>query len=375
MDFSYREEQLEVQALAEKILGDQTSNERQKQVDAQPARFDEKLWQDLAAAGLLGVAVEEASGGMDFDFESLCLLVEEAGRCAAALPLIPALVSAVMPLQRWGGSEQKLLLSQVVSGEVILTAALTEPGNEDPLCPVTRAEATHHGWLLKGCKTSVPYARQAESVLLSACCEGELMVFLVALSSDGITLRDQQSTASEPQAELDLEAVEVADTALLARGAEASSLLHWLLQITRAAMAAYAVGLCDRMTRMSAEYTSQREQFGVPVATFQAVGHRAADCFIDVECLRLVTQEAISRLTLGLDASESVLVAKAWTGDVCHRVSQAAQHLHGGIGVDRDYPLHRYCLMARQIELTSGSTARLVSELGAGIARNFRNPM
>ena len=107
------------------------------------------------------------------------------------------------------------------------------------------------------------------------------------------------------------------------------------------------------------------------IATFQAVGHRAADCFIDVECLRLVSQQAVSLLDQGLDASAAVLVAKIWTGDVTHRVSQASQHLHGGIGVDRDYPLFRYCLWARQIELTAGSSAQLLAILGEDIAAEF----
>jgi len=119
---------------------------------------------------------------------------------------------------------------------------------------------------------------------------------------------------------------------------------------------------------MTASYTSEREQFGRKIATFQAVGQRAADCFIDVECLRVVTQQAISLLDQGRDAEDSVAVVKIWCGDVLHRASQAAQHMHGGIGVDRDYPLHRYCLLARQLELTLGSSARLTAELGRNIA-------
>ena len=119
------------------------------------------------------------------------------------------------------------------------------------------------------------------------------------------------------------------------------------------------------------EVSEEREQFGVPVATFQAVGHRAADCYIDVECLRLVTQQAVSRLSLGLEAEEAVTIAKIWVGDVCHRVSQAAQHLHGGMGVDRDYGLFRYCLMARQIEMSLGTSAQLTEQLGQDVALEY----
>jgi alkylation response protein AidB-like acyl-CoA dehydrogenase len=131
------------------------------------------------------------------------------------------------------------------------------------------------------------------------------------------------------------------------------------------------VGLTDRMMRMTAQYTSQREQFGRPIATFQAVAHRAADCYIDIECLRLVTQQAVALLQQGGDAREAVQVAKIWCGDVAHRLSQAAQHLHGGIGVDRDYPLFRYCLWARQLELSLGGSAMLKAELGVAIAEQY----
>ena len=372
MDFSYSEEQLEVQALARQILGDQTGNARQQQVDAQSARFDEELWRDLAAAGLLGVAIESESGGMGFNFETLGLLLEEVGRTAAAVPVIPALVSAALPVQRYGTEAQKQsCLPGLAGGDSLLTAALIEPGNEDTARPLTAAEATVDGWVLSGCKHCVPFAQQAQRCLLTAQGEEELLVFLLPLPSPGVTLLEQASTAAEPQCQLDLTGVVLAEADLVARGEQAEQLVQWMLQLTRAAIAITATGLCDAMLRMTAEYTSQREQFGVPVATFQAVGHRAADCYIDIDCLRLVSQGAVSLLSLGLEAEQATTIAKIWTGDVCHRVSQASQHLHGGIGVDRDYPLFRYCLMARQLELSVGNSAQLLEQLGTDIALSF----
>jgi alkylation response protein AidB-like acyl-CoA dehydrogenase len=155
-------------------------------------------------------------------------------------------------------------------------------------------------------------------------------------------------------------------------GDEALAAMAWARQATRAALCAMAVGLCDRMMRMTGTYTSEREQFGRAIATFQAVSHRLADCFIDVECLRVVTQQAASLIDQGKDAEEAATIAKIWCGDVTHRVSQACQHCHGGAGVDRDYPLFRFCLQARQVELTAGSSARLTAELGQRIAGAYR---
>lgn len=383
MDFSYSEQQQDVQNLARKILEEQASPERQRDIDAGEVRFDTQLWQQLAESGLLGVAIDEAQGGMGFDFETLCLLVEEVGRSVAPLPVIPALVSAALPLQRFGSDEQKQSLAGLTAGASLLTTALVEPGNEDLLRPLLSARAEGSRWIVTGCKHCVPYAAQSQWVLLSAesadtaesaetaGSEAELLVFLVPVNSEGLSLQAQQSTSGEPWCQLQFEAVSLEEGALVARGDRARQMMHWCLQLTRAASAIMAVGLCDRMMRMTAEYTSQREQFGVAVATFQAVGHRAADCYIDVDVLRLVSQEAVSRLTLGLDAEQAVTIAKIWTGDVTHRISQASQHLHGGIGVDRDYPLFRYCLMARQLELSCGTTAQLMEQLGTDIAVQY----
>ena len=108
------------------------------------------------------------------------------------------------------------------------------------------------------------------------------------------------------------------------------------------------------------------------VATFQAVSHRAADAYIDVENLRLACQQAASLLSTQADATEAVLIAKIWASDVAHRVSQSSQHLHGGIGVDRDYPLFRYCLWAKQLELTLGGAKTYLTTLGDAIAEDFK---
>ncbi len=194
---------------------------------------------------------------------------------------------------------------------------------------------------------------------------------LVDPHAAGITLRPQTVTSGEILHELVLDGVQVPDEDIVARGGKALEAMQWAQQATRTALCAMTVGISDKMMRMTGSYTTEREQFGRPVATFQAVSHRAADCYIDVECLRLVTQQAASLIDQGRPAEEAVLIAKIWCGDTAHRVSQASQHCHGGAGVDRDYPLFRYCLQARQIELSLGNSAQLTGELGARIAEEF----
>ena len=129
-------------------------------------------------------------------------------------------------------------------------------------------------------------------------------------------------------------------------------------------LAATAVGVCEAALRITAEYTKTREQFERPIATFQAVGQRAADAYIDTEAVRLTALQAAWRITADLPADAEVAIAKFWAADGGQRVVHAAQHLHGGMGVDRDYPVHRYFLWAKHLELTLGGATQQLLALG-----------
>jgi alkylation response protein AidB-like acyl-CoA dehydrogenase len=203
---------------------------------------------------------------------------------------------------------------------------------------------------------------------MSARVDGGIAVLLVDPNASGVVLTPLTVSTYEQQYVMDLNDVAISADDILAGAETGETIMRWLSEHTTAAVCAHQLGVTDYCTRLTATYTSERKQFGVPVATFQAVGHRAANCFIDVECLRLNTYQAISRLDSELDASKEVQIAKIWAGDVGHRVSYASQHLHGGMGIDRDYQLWRYCLWARQNELVLGSSAQLLSVLGRQIA-------
>ena len=129
-----------------------------------------------------------------------------------------------------------------------------------------------------------------------------------------------------------------------------------------------ALGVCEEALELTSEYVKTRKQFDQPIAMFQAVGHRAADAFIDTEAVRLTAWQAAWRLGSGLEAARQVAVAKVWAAEGGKRIVQAAQHLHGGVGVDREYPLHRYYLYARQLELTLGGGTPQLLRLGRMLA-------
>ena len=366
MDFGLSEEQRDIQTLSRQILGDLSTPARLAAWDNWAGeRFDRELWGKLAEAGLLGVGVPEEYGGMGFGFLEAGLLAEECGRRIAAVPVVSHLAGGILPLVKYGTTEQQSrLLPRAVSGELLLTAALEEGPTGDVTAPSVSATADGNGWLLCGHRTAVPYGAQANRVLLGARTANGVIAVLLDPRAAGVTLTAMNTTTFEPQCAIALDGVRVDAADVLAGPADGAALLASVARHMSAAICMHQIGVTDSLMRMTASYTTERKQFGVPVATFQAVGHRAANCFIDVECLRLTAYQACSLLAEGRDAAVEVEIAKVWAGDTGHRVSYAAQHLHGGAGVDRGNALWRFCLWARHNEMSLGSSAQTLARLG-----------
>jgi alkylation response protein AidB-like acyl-CoA dehydrogenase len=370
MDFGLSQEQREVQELARKILGDQVSAASLAAYDEyQQVRFDSGLWQQLLSAGLPALAVSQQYGGMGFGFAELALFLEELGRAIAPVPALMHSVAAAMPIERFGSAALKeAILPGAVSGEILLTAALAEELNENPGDPrLVTATHAEDDLLLSGRKIGVPFALQAQRILLAARTDAGVAVVLLDPQAAGVSISPMQVTSFEPQYELVLDSARVPAAEIISTNAGAA-IMDWLGQRTMAAICAHQLGAADCAMRMAASYTSERKQFDVPVATFQAVGHRLADCYVDIECLRLTAYQAISLLANEQAATTEVQIAKIWAGDTGHRVSYAAQHVHGGTGIDRDYPLWRYCLWLRQNEMTLGCSAAHIARLGQRLA-------
>jgi alkylation response protein AidB-like acyl-CoA dehydrogenase len=370
MEFGFSEEQQDVQVLARQILSGQVSAASLCAYDEfEQPRFDAALWQQLAAAGLVAVAIEQRYGGMGFGFTELALFIEEVGRAIAPVPAFAHCLAA-LPVQRFGSEALKeAILPAAATGEMLLTLALTEPLNEDPANPLTltaRPEAQE--LVLNGTKTAVPFAAQADRILLAARTDAGVAVVLLDPGTSGVALQSLPVTSFEPQCQLQLTEVRVPAQDILTLH-DGAAVMAWLAQRSIAALCAHQLGAADCAMRMAASYTSERKQFGVPIATFQAVGHRVADCYVDIECLRLCTYQAVSLLHSEAPATTEVQIAKIWAGDAGHRVSYATQHVHGGTGIDRDYPLWRYCLWLRQNEMSLGGSSVHVADLGRRLAQ------
>jgi alkylation response protein AidB-like acyl-CoA dehydrogenase len=368
VDFSLTEEQEAVRALASRIFSDLATHERLREVEDTEDRFDAKLWSELASAGLLGIWLPEDVGGSDLGFVAAGIVAEEAGRTAAAVPFVAAAVLGAGPIARFGDAEQRRRwLEPFVAGDQILTAALVEPGG-DPAGPHTTATRQGDGWRLDGMKSFVPAGMLAHAIVVSARTDDGIGLFVVDPAASGVTRRPQEATSRQIEAELELAGVAMAPGDVLVSGPDGSDALRWLLEHAEAALCMQVAGACDAAVKLTAQYTTQREQFGKPIATFQAVGQRAADAYIDAEAVRLTAWQAVWRLAEHLPATSEVAVAKYWADEGAQRVVHAAQHLHGGMGVDRDYPLHRYYLLTKHLALTLGGATTSLLRLGEILA-------
>ncbi|MBY0276063.1 acyl-CoA/acyl-ACP dehydrogenase [Candidatus Binatia bacterium] len=370
MDFALNHEQEQLRDLAQKILADHITQERLRAVESGTEWFDRETWSALARANLVGLAFSEDSGGSGLSLFEAGLVLEQIGRRVAPVPYLTTVVMGGLPIDRFGSAEQKSrLLLPVATGDTVLTAALIEPAGDDGAALATTARKDGAAWRLDGVKTSVPAAHVAERVLVPATTgKGAVGMFVVDPHAKGVELQRQKGTSGERLSLMVLKDVAVDASDVLGDPQNGREILDWTVERTLAGLCMTELGVAAEALRMTAEYTSKREQFGKPVGSFQAVGQRAADAFIDVEAIRMTAYQAIWRLAQGLPSSEEVRIAKFWAAEGGHRVTYAAQHLHGGIGVDVDYPLHRYYVWSKQIELTLGSAHPQLVKLGALLA-------
>jgi 3-oxocholest-4-en-26-oyl-CoA dehydrogenase beta subunit len=346
MDLSFNEGQQALHSLTAQILAGEVTTDRLKQAERSTDWYDRALWTELARAGVAGAGIPDEYGGSGGGIVEICIALCEIGRTVAPVPAWPSMVAA-LGVAHFGSAEHRTRwLPGAAAGETVLTLALPDT-----------SDASARGSALDGVASFVPAAGLASRIIVGA---GSAL-FLVdpALAR----LERLTATSGEPRFNVTLEE---AEAELLIDDAGAAA---WLAECATTALCAVQLGIAERALRLTAEYTSQREQFGRPLGSFQAVQQRAADAYIDVEAMRWTMWQAAWRLDEGLPAAEEVAIAASWAADGGQRVLAAAQHLHGGTGVDLEYPLHRFTLAGKLIELTLGGGARQFARLGALMAQ------
>lgn len=338
MDFAYSDDHRQLADLARQVFRDQVGDDYHAR---QSGEVDSGLWGILAETGLLGAGLSEASGGSGLGFIAACLVLKEMGAVLAPLPLLPAVVAA-MALDDAGYREA---VAPFIEGRAWLGAAADRG-------------LAFQGGEVRGELDSVPFARGADQLVAVA---DEQLVAL-DLGQPGIELHDQHMTNGLPAC-----ALAVAAPARVLGGDDDAARFRQRLQVATAML---QLGVVEEALTRTAAFTVERSQFGQPLARFQAVSQRAADGYIDIEALRATAESAMWRLHAGLDATLEAATALWWAAEAGHRVGHTAQHLHGGIGADVEYPIHRYFLWAKQLEFSQGGAAHSAGAMGDYLAAN-----
>lgn len=369
MDFSFSEDQTAIRDLAHQIFTDRTTDEFMLNFSREAGVYDDDLWSTLAEQGLLGITIPECFGGTGLAFTDLCLLLQEQGRRISPVPLYANLVLGVLPINEFGTKEQKhKYLSPLSAGKLKLTAAVAEWGITDAIAGQVNATANGEHWLLNGRLDCVPDSPVADAIIVPAYADGQRTLFIVDTDTMGLSIDAQRTSMGTNEGTLSLDNAEVGAAAILGEVGQGGQILDWLQLRAETALCALQVGVTEEALRRTALFTCERQQFGAAIGSFQAVAMQAADAFIDVEAMRSVYWLALYKLDCGLDARAEVCCAKWYASDAGHRIVYRTQHLHGGMGVDLEYPIHRFFLWAKHLGMMLGGRGVQISKLGALLA-------
>ena len=350
MDFALDESQRAIADLATQVLrAPGTDDARTTQALAGPAGYDEALWKSMAQAGLLALALPEDLGGDGFGAVAVCTVLREVGRQTLPVPALATLALGVLPTVALGTAAQRALLAGVADGAILTAALRGIPARSDG-----------SGLVLDGAAADVRYAAQAERILVPT----EHGIALVAANTPGVSLSRTPTSAGSPAYTLRCESVRV-DGANVLAGDPAV-----LQRFAAAGAAAVADGVIAAAVDLTAEHLRTRRQFGKPLATFQAVAQQIADVYVVARTMNLAASSTAWRLDAGLDAGDDADVAAYWLAAELPKALQTCHHLHGGLGVDITYPLHRYYSQAKDLARLVGGAASRLDAIGVRCSSN-----
>ena len=343
MDVLPDEQETLIQETAREFFAAESTPARVRASEKDPSRYCAALWEKIAELGWLGISLPEDCGGQGLPLTYAGLLMEEAGRHIAPVPLHGTLVAALV-LARHGSAAQRALLRQVVRGELILSFAVQGPqGTWSPAAEglTGRRDAEHV--VLNGSRAFVDgFRASGRCLVLYQADGGGVAAALVDTAAAGIRCVDYVTTAKDSQARVEFDNVRVPLADLLGDGmggAQGAAMARDLCDYAAALMTSQLAGAARRDMELAVEYAGQREAFGQPIGAFQAIQHLCADMLIAVDGAQLLVHEALWRLDQGLPATIEVSQAKAFASDKCIFVARSAQQIHGGIGFMMEFDL------------------------------------
>jgi len=331
-----------------------------------PDGFSRALWKEMAELGWVGIPFPEAYGGAGMGLAELAVVLEALGRTLAPEPFLSSTLLAGQALLLGGSDAQKKdLLPPLVAGEKLLTLAFQEARSRYDLRRVeTQAERAGEGWRLTGEKIQVLDGAAADALIVSARSAGAagdaagITLFLVPGDAKGLSRVRQQRVDSRGAALVKLEGVTLGAASVVGAPGTGGDLLESVVDRATVGLCAEMLGSMAQAFERTLTYLKQRIQFGVPIGSFQALKHRAAQCFIEIELARSTVMAAARAVDAGeADAARLVSLAKARCSDAGVLIANEALQMHGGIGMTDEHDIGFYLKRARVAELTFGDAA------------------
>ena len=318
--------------------------------------FSRELWAEMVDMGWSAILVPEEYGGLGYGYAGLGLVLEESGRTLTPSPLLGTTLTGTASLLLAGSAEQcGELLPEVASGERILALACDEVSHHDPARVETRAEGRGDGYVLDGRKVAVLDGAAADTLIVSASSGAGISLFLVPSSTPGVSIEPYPSLDISVAANVTFEQVELPAAALLGALGEGQDVLDRVLDIARIGSAAELLGIAQEAFERTMDYLKERKQFGVPIGSFQALQHRAAQLHAEIELSKSVVIKALQMLDEGTeDCAELASLAKAKLSATAHRAATEAIQMHGGIGVTDDFDIGFFLKRCRVLETLYG---------------------
>ena len=366
MDFSFSEEQQQLQDAINRFVQGDYSFERRRGIIASPEGWSREVWQGLADLGVLAMNVPEAHGGLGHGPVETLLAMEAVGPAMLCEPLLESAVIATALVRDFGSADQQTELLPVLgSGDRIAVLAHLEPASRgDAAWVETRATKNGEAFLLQGRKAVVAHAASADELLVSARTDGApgdahgVSVFRVARDTPGLELRAYPTLDGRRAAEVILREVSVPASARLGVAGAALPAIERALDIGLAAVCAEALGVMEATVNATVEYLKTRQQFGQPIGRFQALQHRTADMLLHLEQSRSMACLAAMNCGIADDAQrrKTLSAAKVVVGNACRYISQQSVQLHGGMGMTDELNVSHFFKRLLAIELSFGDT-------------------
>ena len=362
MDFHFTEEQKILQKTARDFLQSECPSLFVLEMEADEKGYTPDLWNKMAELGWMALIIPEEYEGVGASLPDLVVMLEEMGRFCLPGPFFSTVLGCLSILAAGSEEQLKSFLPKVGRGELILTMAIAEPGNRkyDPFLVAVEAEAKNNDFMINGTKLFVPDAHVADYMVCAVRTSGRpgakegITLFMVDSKTPGIRITPMKTLAGDKQFEVDFQGVAVPGDHLLGSLNQGGVILEQVFQKGTICKCAEMLGGAQKVLEMATEYAKEREQFGKPIGSFQAVQHHCSNMLMDIEGSRYITYKVAWMLEQGISCAKQVHAAKAWTSEAYKRVVGLGHQILGATGyiIEHDMPL--YSRRAKIAELALG---------------------